>query len=202
MVKEDEPLGFVNKDQILQYVAVEVVKDYENNIKLHFVDHLDRFLKVLFKQKETLAVLKLEGPEQAKEGRKRFFDRLKRAKEFLLIQPETIKPTKRARVVTSRANEVDELLRLHARFLVPQRTFKKGNVHYDIKCSPQDYLPCLVYMMRWVETQGAVIPNIFPLRSSIIPKYVRLDTKIVIQHLIKEEHELGLSSTLFKSSMG
>ena len=47
-------LGFTNQTQLLQYVAKDVVKDYENNIKLHFAQHLRRFLGMLYEKKNVL----------------------------------------------------------------------------------------------------------------------------------------------------
>ena len=172
------------------YIAKDVVKDYENNIKLHFVDHLDRFLNVLFNKKERMKNL---------DERKLFFDELKTAKNMILFQNKKV--TKKQKM-----SEIEQPivcpkdLEGHLLFLVPQREFKKGTVYYDIQVSPQDYLPCLVYMMRYVETKELVVPNLFPLRTSIAPSYIRLDTKIIIEHLLGEQ--LGLKTNLYKDIVG
>ena len=57
-------------------------------------------------------------------------------------------------------------------------------------------------MMKWVENKGGVIPNLFPLRTSIAPKYVRLDTKLLIQLLLPKDTDLGAPSCLLKDITG
>ena len=187
MTDSNEKLGFTNMLQLLQYIAVDVVKDYENNIKLHFVQHLDRFLGVLYQKKERLAM---------KEDHKQLFLELRTASKYLLFQP--VPKTKKARTEPALDEPEPPRLAEHLKHLAPQRAFKKSSVHYDLECSPQDYLPCLIYMMRWVEQQGTKIPNIFPLRTSIVPKYVRLDTKLVIQLLLPKDTDLGAPFKLLK----
>jgi hypothetical protein len=57
-------------------------------------------------------------------------------------------------------------------------------------------------MMRWIEAKGGRIPNVFPLRTSIVPKYVRLDTKLVILLLLSKDTALGAPSKLLKDVIG
>lgn len=61
--------------------------------------------------------------------------------------------------------------------ILPSKEFEKDNVYYDLKCHPLDYLPCMIYMMKEVEEEGEKIYNVFPMRTSIVPKYVKLDTE-------------------------
>ena len=174
MADPQEELGFTNSTQVFQYIARDIVKDFENNIKLHFVEHVERFLGVLYKKKERLA-------ELDKEGRKQLYTELRTVRDFILVHEDSSQEAKRSRRTSTESPwQPPAVLREHLEFIIPQRPFQKGSVYYDIQCTPQEYFPCLVYMMRWVELQGECIPNLFPLRTSIVPKYVRLDTKIVI----------------------
>jgi len=79
MVEDGKSLGFTYMDRILDYFAIEVVTDYENNIKQHFVEHLLHFLNVFYNKKEIMAT----GSEVEK---KKLFADIKAAKNFLLIQ--------------------------------------------------------------------------------------------------------------------
>ncbi len=194
MADPEVKLGFTNKTQMMQYIAVDVVKDYENNLKLHFVQHLDRFLNVLYDKSEVVAT-------KNKEACTKVFAEIRAAREFVLYQPEATR--KRARLEAQvETSQIPSALVEHLPHLVPQRPFRRGNVYFDIQCSPQDYLPCLIYMMRWVEARGERIPNVFPMRSSIIPKYVRFDTKLVIQLLLPKDTALGVPYKLLKDVTG
>ena len=115
---DEEDLGFTNKDQILKYVARDVVKDYENNIKVHFKDHLERFLTVLYSKKD------LKGKSQ--EAKNAFLARMKDAKESILMRPGE-HPTKRRGASEPSHPFKCELLEPHLKFLVPQRELKKNN---------------------------------------------------------------------------
>lgn len=52
--------------------------------------------------------------------------------------------------------------------------FRKNNLYYDLQCNPQDYLGCMVFMMKQVENKGYTTTNPFPMRNDIIPKHIRL----------------------------
>ena len=50
-----------------------------------------------------------------------------------------------------------------------------------------DYLPCMIAMLKHVENELETICNVFPLRSSIIPGYIRLDTITLVILLLRKE---------------
>jgi len=50
-----------------------------------------------------------------------------------------------------------------------------------------DYFPCMIAMMRKVENELETISNVFPLRSSIAPGYIRLDTITLVYLLLRKE---------------
>ncbi|KAH9247236.1 hypothetical protein BASA81_015179 [Batrachochytrium salamandrivorans] len=136
-----------------------------------------------------------------KQARAKLFADLRAARDFVLFQPEA--SSKRVRLSGPvEAPVMPPRLADHMKHIVPQRRFQEGSVHYDIQCSPQDYLPCLVYMMRWVEDRGGRVPNVFPLRNSIVPKYIRLDTTLVIQLLLSKTSGLGAPSKLLRDITG
>jgi hypothetical protein len=53
--------------------------------------------------------------------------------------------------------------------------------------------------MRLAALKGAKVPNLFPLRTSIEPKYVLFDTKTVIMLLLPEDSGLGPKRDLVKN---
>ena len=52
----------------------------------------------------------------------------------------------------------------------------KDSLYYDLQCNPQDYLPCMIRMMKDVEKDKVMIYNVFPMRNDIIPHSIKLDT--------------------------
>jgi hypothetical protein len=69
-----------------------------------------------------------------------------------------------------------------------KKKYEKNNIYYDLKCSPMDYFPCMIFMMKQVENDGESVNNVFPLRNEIAPKYIRLDTTTLVNLLLREEH--------------
>jgi hypothetical protein len=147
--------------RIFEYVASDIVTIFETNIKQHYVSYVERFLNVLYDKKERLSTL------------------CNTEKTALL---STLRNYKKS-ILDCHAECKDEVLREHFAYLRPQRDIIKNSLPYDLKARPQDYLPCMIYMMRFIESKEQTIYNVFPLRTDIIPKYIRLDTHAIIDVL-------------------
>jgi len=147
--------------RIFAYVAIDIVTGFELNIKQHYVSYVERFLNVLYNTKERLSAL-------SNEEKTTFLSALRNHKKGILDCDSECK---------------DEVLRKHFVYLRPQRDILNNSLPYDLKAEPQDYLPCMIYMMRFVESKEQTIYNVFPLRTDIIPKYIRLDTVAIIDIL-------------------
>ena len=165
-------------DNMLSYLADGMVTVFETNIKQHFVEYVERFVNVVMDKKARM------GAFTTKEEKRDFVSALRRYKVLLLGN--------------EREGLSDELLP-HASFIVPQRQQEKNNLIYDIKVHPQEYLPCMFYMMRCVEESGeTTMYNLFPIRTAIVPKYVPLDTATIV-HLLPKDGLNGLTkSSLLK----
>ena len=49
-------------------------------------------------------------------------------------------------------------------YITPNKEkYQKDNLYYDLQCTPQDYLPCMIRMMKEVEKEGVMIYNVFPI---------------------------------------
>ncbi|GAB9465151.1 hypothetical protein Gpo141_00002568 [Globisporangium polare] len=72
--------------------------------------------------------------------------------------------------------------------MLPERDLKKENDFYDIQCSPQDYLPCMLRMMRAVEAHDTSVKNACPLRSNVVLKHVLIDTTSLVNLCFTKEH--------------
>ena len=147
--------------RILPYVATDIVSVFETNIKQHYVSYIETFLNVLYDKKGKYFTF-------SKEEKTSFLLTLKNVKNFIL---------------ESKEDDNNEILKQHYQHLRPQRDMNKGSLLYDLKTSPQDYLPCMIYMMKFVESKHEKTYNIFPLRTEIIPKYIKLDTQAIIELL-------------------
>ncbi|KAJ2427020.1 hypothetical protein GGF41_001836, partial [Coemansia sp. RSA 2531] len=86
-------------------------------------------------------------------------------------------------------------------------TFKKGNIYYDIKTSPEKHLRAFSELCRLLESRNGGIRKkkgrnkkansiqCFPLRTSFIPCHMLLDPTIIRQHIINLKVAKGAKAT-------
>jgi hypothetical protein len=173
-------LNYRYLNTVLEYLAIDVITMYETNIKQHFVEYVERFVNVSWEKKALVALIKKKHTTTARRqaATNALCAQLRRIKTDLLSpdQPKKAHPMYHAWIDGQRLK------------VLPQRTLRKGSVHYDLQCSPQDYLPRMLYMMRAVEARGASVNSACPLRSEVIPKHFRVDTTSLIQLCLTAEH--------------
>ena len=158
----DEKFDGTNMSDIFEYSADNVIVAYENNIKQHYFEYLDKFINVVYRNKE------LEKKE------------LRNIKKEIL---ETRSTSERK-------------MKKHIKFILPKHEFVK-NIYYDIHVNTQKYLPCMIYMMKYVEEKEEKLYNVFPLRSSIIPKYIKFDTRTIAQLFFKNREDINIKGVDF-----
>ncbi|MEB3202793.1 MAG: hypothetical protein VKK05_08285 [Synechococcus sp.] len=157
-----ETITYTHMANIMSYLAQDILTSYENNIKQNFVSYIERFVNVYYDHKEKIKTM-------TKEEKHMFMNGLRKIKVAIM----------------DRTNEdIPQDLQPHIPFLFPNRKLREC-LRYDLKCSPQDYIPCMIHMMKFVEAKEKIIFKIFPLRTSMIPNYVPLDTATVIQLFVE-----------------
>ena len=161
-----DPISYKNMNTILDYLGIDVLTCYETNIKQHYVEYVERFVNVIFEKKLRIQSL-------SKDEASAFVSMLRKVKNNILNR-----------------EEVPVEVHPYLSKIMPQRAFEKDSLRYDIQCHPQDYLPCMIYMMKHVESTGASVFNVFPLRTDIVPKYIRIDTTTVV-HLFVGKENIG-----------
>eukprot|EP00835_Amoeboradix_gromovi_P006946 NODE_954_length_2799_cov_0.717037.p1 type:complete len:298 gc:universal NODE_954_length_2799_cov_0.717037:888-1781(+) len=166
----NEKLSFCHMNTTLDYLSTDVITIYENNIKQNYVEYVERFVNVLWRKKELISVINIVH-------RNEIINKLCRQLRYIkndLLRPEEEKTCNKiyhAWIDQQRIN------------VTPSRQF----IYYDIQCSPQDYLPLMMYMMKTIESYGTSVNNVCPLRSDIIPKNFRLDTVSLINVCFTKE---------------
>ena len=99
-------------------------------------------------------------------------------------------------------NYLAELL-CHVKYLLPEcASTSKYHINYELAKNPQAFIPCMVYMMQFVESKGEKMMNVFPCRTDIVPKYIRFDTSSLIDLLLKRSITMDrLSDIIFCMSV-
>ena len=177
--KEYKELGYSDKinsvklPQILKDAATEMVTAIENNIKNHFFTYLLRFVNSSFAASHQQKIDEIKDPEEQDTLRLLFRKKLDTVKKDLINNTFESDPS------------YHSWIRQHRPHIFPP-----NHQHSDIKADPQKYLKNMIYMCTILETNKAKMFQWFPLRTSIIPGYIHLDS-IAIRELFRAYHHKG-----------
>ena len=179
---QSDPIDYAGMNTILDYLKEDVITMYENNIQLHYVEYVERFVNVIWKKKMIVdKIRKLGKTQKEREARVRTLcAELRKIKNDLLNvdgKPYQSSPHYHNWITEQKQN-----------ILPRKKKYEKNSIYYDLKCSPMDYFPCMIFMMKRVEDEEESVNNVFPLRSEIAPKYIRLDTTTLVNLLLRKEH--------------
>jgi len=172
-----DELNYQHMNTVLDYLAIDIVTMYENNIKQHFFEYVERYVNVVWKKKEMVEWIK-QHKNYTKKGKmvSNLCVNLRKVKNDLLLKTRTSNWFYHKWI-----NQVSTQI-------FPQREYRENNIYYDIQCTPQDYLPYMFYMMRELELNEIKLNNVCPLRTDMIPKHVRIDTTSLVHVCLTEEH--------------
>jgi len=192
---QNEPLEYTHMNTILDYLTIDILTMYENNIKLHFVEYVERYVNVVWKKKFLVSkIRKMNISKKEKDGRiNKLCNQLRKIKNDLLNVTEGTQTAHKSHP------SYHKWITEQKQHILPIKTFKK-NVYYDLQCSPMDYFPCMIKMMKQVEEKAQTICNVFPMRNEIIPKHIRLDTTTLV-HLLMTKSQGNKSAYLTEGNL-
>jgi len=191
---QNENLDYTHMNTILDYLTIDILTMYENNIKFHYVEYVERYVNVVWKKKLIVSkIRKLNITQKEKEQRvSNLCSQLRKIKTDLLnVENKNYKSHSMYHTWINRQKQM----------ITPNKsTYKKNNIVYDLMCSPMDYFPCMINMMKQVEKEEQTISNVFPMRNEVIPKHIRLDTTTLV-HLLMTKKQGNKSDYLTKGNL-
>ena len=191
---QNENLDYTHMNTILDYLTIDILTMYENNIKLHYIEYVERYVNVVWKKKFIVSkIRKLNITQKSKEQRiNNLCNQLRKIKTDLLnIENINYKSH----------SMYHKWINQQKQFITPNKaSYKKNNIVYDLMCSPFDYFGCMIFMMKQIEKEEQTIYNVFPMRSEVIPKHIRLDTTTLV-HLLMTKKQGNKSDFLTKGNL-
>jgi hypothetical protein len=167
--QDDEPLPLENMWQVLRYAADRIVVDYKANVVNHFPDYVQDYVDHYYSKWK-----KLKDPTMTTAEKDKFKSDLEKiGKDVLKLEVGSWKSTP----------DHHAKIRMIQRMVLPYGPFDHNDLLYDRKARPEAYLK----EMRYITTECGSnndeyrFRNVVPLRTSLIPAYVRLDTYTLIQ---------------------
>jgi hypothetical protein len=191
---QNDPLDYTYMNTVLDYLTMDILTMYENNIKLHYVDYLERYVNTVWKK--DYLIEKIRKIKKTKSDRetaiRQLCNRLRRIKKDLLNVEDTNYKSDKS---------YHKWIIEQKKFILPNKIkYTKNSLYYDLQCSPQDYWSNMVYMMKRLEKDEVSVNNIFPMRSEIIPKHIRLDTTTLV-HALMTKQQGNKSDYLFEGNL-
>ena len=193
LLANNEILEYTHMNTILDYLTIDIITMYENNIKQRYVTCVETVVNAIW-QKNML----IDKIKKIKKTKKQIDDSIHKLNNVL-------------RKIKIDLLELDDNFKSHKsyhKWIIIQRNlirpikekFEKDSVYYDIHCNPQEYYSGMFYMMNEIEKRNFSIQNIFPLRSEIISKHIRLDTTTLV-HLLMTDKQGKKSDYLFEGNL-
>ena len=177
---QEEALDYTHLNNVLEYLTISLITMYENNIKLHYIEYVERYINVVWKKKDTIRQIKEEHTDTSIQTNliNEFCRQLRKLKLDILNVSNVYKSDEKYH---SWIKEVKA-------YITPNKQkYQKDNLYYDLQCTPQDYLPCMIRMMKEVEKEGVMIYNVFPMRNDVIPHSIKLDTTTLVNLLFTDK---------------
>ena len=154
-----------NLSAILDYYATTMITAIENNIKMHFIDYIKRFVNSYFK---TI----YQNELQNKEFKKQFYKELQQVKNDIINDAE----------ILTCDEKYHNWLNDNRYKIVPENY--DTSYFYDIKVNPQKYLKHMIFMNLQLEEMNTKMFQFFPLQTHLIPRHIQIDTKSLVELLI------------------
>lgn len=177
---KDTNLDYTQLNTVLDYLTIGIITMYENNIKLHYVEYIERLVNVIWKKKETITKIKEENKEDIKQ--KELVNEF--CRQLRKIKIDILETTTEYKSDVKYHNWIKEIKKT----ITPNKDkYQKDNLYYDLQCNPQDYLPCMIRMMKEIEKDKVMIYNVFPMRNDIIMKSIKLDTTTLVHLLFTQK---------------
>ena len=190
---KDTDLDYTHLNTVLDYLTIGIITMYENNIKLHYVEYIERYVNIIWKKKDTITKIKEENKNEEKQ--KELINEF--CRQLRKIKTDILEITTEYKSDIKYHNWIKEIKKT----ITPNKDkYKKDNLYYDLQCNPQDYLPCMIRMMKEVEKDKVMIYNVFPMRNNIIAHSVKLDTTTLV-HLLMTKKQGNKTDYLFEGNL-
>jgi hypothetical protein len=180
------PPNLPSAQQITLYECTKIQAANYNNIKAHFGNRLRGLINKLFKKKE-----KAEGLRGEMKTNKSSSKAIKEA-----TRKKIYRPCNQVKLVITK-KEMPEVGLLYDQsrtqlngFLssYPEDyTFQENSIYYDVMASPENHFKVFFRLAELSEAEQTKQFACFPLRTTFIPCYMTLDSKIIHYHVLKSK---------------
>ncbi|KAG1447675.1 hypothetical protein G6F55_011001 [Rhizopus delemar] len=184
--KISKRLMTIKTTQIALYECTKIQTAYNNNIKAHFGNKLRGLINKLFKKKE-----KAEGLRGEMQANKSSSKAIKEAIRNKIYRPCNQVKLAIAKKEMPEVGLLDDQSRTQSNDFLSSYpedyTFQENLIYYDVMASPKNHFKAFFRLAELSEAEQTKQFACFPLRSTFIPCYMTLDSKIIHYHILKSK---------------
>jgi len=182
---KDEILYYDKLSYILAYEAIDMITNINNNIQEHFIDHLNKYVNIIFdvkKQRDEITKAN-KDKELRKQLHKALYEDINKVKKDL-VSFDTL---------TSNEKYHKWIIEQRIKLFPNKIKFEENNIYYELKSNTQYFLHAMFYICNELEKLNNVkiekeekqirLFNILPLRTNIVPKNICIDKKIDLNNI-------------------
>ena len=184
-----ETIYYDKLSYILAYEAIDMITNINNNIQEHFIDHLNKYVNIVFSIKEKSTQITIENKDKIirKQLHKQLYDEIGKVKKDLMHFGDLTSDEKYHQWI------IQERIKLY-----PNKTrFDNDNIYYHLKNNTQDFLISMFHILIELEKLNEIrmqnedkqirLFNILPLRTNIVGKNICIDTCGLISNFLGTE---------------
>jgi len=188
-ISNNETIYYDKLSYVLPYEAIDMITNINNNIQEHFIDHLNKYVNIVFNIKEKSEKITTENKDKItrKQLHKQLYDEIGKVKKDLMHFGDLTSDEKYHKWV------IQERIKLY-----PNKTkFDNDNIYYDLKSNTQDFLHSMFHISIELEKLNEIriqneekqirLFNVLPLRTNIISKNICIDTCGLISNFLGDE---------------
>ena len=166
-----------------------MITNINNNIQEHFIDHLNKYVNIVFNVKAKRDEITKNNKDKLirKELHKKNYEEYNKIKKDLITFGELTSDTK-----------YHDWIKEQKLKLFPNLTkFDHDNIYYNLKSNTQDFLISMFHICNELEKINEIkiqkeekqirLFNILPLRTNIIGKNICIDTPALISNFLGDE---------------
>ena len=147
-ISNNETIYYDKLSYVLPYEAIDMITNINNNIQEHFIDHLNKYVNIVFSIKDKSAKITTENKDKIirKQLHKQLYDEIGKVKKDLINFTD----------FTSDIIYHDWIREQKNKLFPNKNSFNKNSIHYDLKSNTQDYLISMFHISNELEKLNEV----------------------------------------------
>ena len=163
-IGEKEAISYGKYVSLFSFVSNQIVTSLDNSIMQYYQALLLNFLECLYNREE-------EFKNFDKDQKRNFNYKMKQLRNKLMMGSNI---------------DYSEKLSDHQNLISVEKLDR--NIFHHLKSKPQDFLKSIIYMSRYMENKKYKLMSLIPLRTSLVPKSILLDTCTLKSLLINKNN--------------